>query len=328
MAQIIPFPVARSEENTKAIAQSAQEVAVGGGASVTILEEERHLFEGDDRALELGFLAGGALTEKELVHGLDHQDEAICRRVVAMLAMLSSSDAFSAAQSGVIGRVLFERLFCPEVAPVRRKLYAEVLSMGYGEPWVGVKLCVRLRFGDPWERELAAVALGNPGNVDAIPALVAALESDDEAGVKQAAAQSLGALHDSRVVPILVRALRRKPTRALRLELLRALRSFRDLQSAWIFLSHLQVPDIEVQRVSLGAFVHMPCREGYEVALDFLRHADHSLRIIALRIIERSGAKRDCARIKLLLNDPEHRVRQVAQGALETLSLRTFQVFQ
>jgi HEAT repeat protein len=319
VAKVIPFPSARSREPACANQTTFGEaVAVGGSHAVLKTQVQEYAPASEDSILD--FLGGESLEEEHLLEALDQEDDDACRRVASLLALLSSTEVYPRQQIEMVGRVLFERVFDSSVSERRRRMFADVLAMGYAGSWVCRQLCVRLRFGDAIERELAATALGNAINVNAIPGLVEALDSDEQMAVRIAAAQSIGTLRDKRLAPILVRALRRKPSRKLRLELLRSLRGFCDVSTSWVFLSHLQLPDIEIQRIALGAFLYLSCPEGDGVARDFLRHEEPTLRVLALRILERCGLKKDAVRVRLLLNDPEPRVRRIAASTLEQLT--------
>jgi len=319
VAKVIPFPSARiCGKGVDGRTGYGEAIAVGGGSAVLKTQVQEHGADSEDS--NLCFLGEEPLEEEQLLEALDQEDDDACRRVASLLAMLSSTEVFPRQQIEMVGRVLFERVFDSSVSERRRRMFADVMAMGYAGTWVCGQLCVRLRFGDAFERELAATALGNAVNSNAIPVLVEALDSDEHMPVRIAAAQSIGTLRDTRLTPILVRALRRKPARKLRLELLRSLRGFCDVSTSWVFLSHLQLPDIEIQRIALGSFLYLPCPEGDVVARDFLRHEEPTLRVLALRILERRGLKKDTVRVRLLLKDPEPRVRRIAANTLEQLT--------
>jgi HEAT repeat protein len=189
----------------------------------------------------------------------------MCGAVAVVLAYASPQPARGAPPLSDAGPVLSElgRKVQDQSQPIALRLQLIKTLGDWGSAQVRPPLVAALKDPQPAIREAAALALGWPGNVEAVSPLRERVETPDEAlGVKRAAVLSLGQIGDRSVRPLVI-ALTRDPNAPIR--------------------------EAAVMSLALGGLVEPADQTAYLIQLAEDRPADPQARSEAIRILAGKG---------------------------------------
>lgn len=183
----------------------------------------------------------------------------------------------------------------------------------------------KLTSGDPGERRLAALALGQSGGAGALDDLVPVLRGDADLGVRIAAAQALGMLHGPGATAPLLQKAASDDDLQVRLVALTAIGNRRDpaavpgLIALW--RTH-RGRDDGVVHIGVEQTLIKAGRPALPVLLDTLRDSSPDVRVWTLSVLTSIGDRTIEAQITRLTRDENDLVRREAKRALSQIIQR------
>ena len=169
-----------------------------------------------------------------------------------------------------------------------------------------------MRVGDAEERASTAIELGDLGDREAVPALIAALRADEDERVRNWAARSLGKLGDPTAIPALIEAIR------LRHTALRAADALGDFGGLALdaLLAAGDDEDHVVRAMVAFALRRIPAPRSIAALWRYLDDPDGVVRREAIRWLAGFQARQAIAPIVEKLTDPYREARDAAADAL------------
>ena len=193
-------------------------------------------------------------------------------------------------------------------------IHNTVVKRAAGDTTVVIALIARLRDEDAGVREAAAQSLGKLEDPRAVPGLIGALR-DAEPKVRAAAAQSLGQFKDARAVDALS-ALLADPNTEVRKHALDALTEFEDGVPTAGIVRLLGDRDADIRHSAAHALGHMKVQSAAPALAKLLRDSSPDVRQAAIESLAELRDLSHASDILQALNDPVPDVRQQALEAL------------
>jgi hypothetical protein len=271
---------------------------------------------------QLGLM--GETTVAMLLDALDHGDDAVCQRAIALLPVLRHR-GLGPAEMEPVEAALMGRLFDTAVPIARRENLAAAVAALFGRFVHNPLLFEKLTSHDEDDVVVAAMALGFPGNGAALKPLEVLL-SHASVRVQEAAIFGLSGLKDGRlddaIVETLVGALDRAFSDRVRLTLLANLKLFSNEDLEDVFIEHVGHKVLDIRLAGLSGLFFVCSEAGRTAAVESLNAAESRVRAMALAVLERHGKRADLEAVFGVLADADDRVRTLAREVAAALRKR------